>query len=132
MCETSNRPLTLANKGKHACGAVAKTRSVPFDRPSIRSMIATSLFVAVAMPAFADGYGQTARNCEALAHDYAYTGAKSGYADRYQWALSDCRSRQAAPAPRRTYRKPVVVVPAPVGCYPGAPRMYRGTLYCFD
>lgn len=133
MCETSNGPLTPVNTGKHSRVFHAETRAVPLGRPLFWLMVAMFVFIAASMPAYADGYGQSARSCEAVAHEYAYTGSKSGYADRYQRALYDCRSRLAAPARQPTYREPVVVVPAaPVGCYPGAPRMYRGTLYCFD
>ena len=110
---------------------VSRSADARRARRAMWSLLAAAVSSVSALPALADGYA--ARTCEALAHEYAYTGSKAGYAGRYQQALSDCRNRQAAPAPRQTYTRTIVEAPAEsVGCFPGAPRMYRGTLYCFD
>lgn len=134
MFETSATTHTpKGSRGARGSIHAAGKRVFSAEHPILWSTLAAALVTVSTSPAMANGYGQTSRTCEALAHDYAYTGSKSGYADRYQQALYDCQNRQAAPSPQQRYRRPVVVVPAEqVGCYPGAPRLYRGTLYCFD
>ncbi|KUF12648.1 hypothetical protein [Pseudoponticoccus marisrubri] len=102
----------------------------------------TALFTAAALcvaglSAQAGGHLPVTQSCEAQAHAYAYDGSKSGYAARYRAALAQCtNSARYYNGPvdyrQRRYKVPVIVTSGSYGCYPGAPRMYRGTLYCLD
>jgi hypothetical protein len=87
---------------------------------------------AAAAPALADGYGAVTQTCYAEAEANAYSGSKHGYRARYQEILRACQARQGVHhAPVVRQRLHVVRVPLP-GCVPGAPKMYRGTLYCLN
>ncbi|BBU57911.1 MULTISPECIES: hypothetical protein [Mameliella] len=73
------------------------------------------------------------RLCKPEAERIAAQGGHYGYNTRYDMALDACMtayrpSHQQAQLPGIGTLAPV----APVGCYPGAPTMYRGTLYCID
>lgn len=101
----------------------------------LKSLAAMTLAAgAFAAPAAADGQSQWLSACHAEAARISPGGAKYGYAARYNEAVEACMARyHAHAAPRTTYSQTRTVITAPyVGCYPGAPTMYRGTLYCVD
>jgi hypothetical protein len=87
---------------------------------------------AAAAPALADGYGAVTQTCYAEAEANAYSGSKHGYRARYDQILQACMARYTTQ--RRTVTlQPAHVVRVPLpGCVPGAPVMYRGTLYCLN
>ncbi|MEN9060415.1 MULTISPECIES: hypothetical protein [Ponticoccus] len=92
---------------------------------------AAALTAASALPALANGYGTVSQTCYAEAEANAYSGSKYGYQVRYNQILQDCMARGTHRAPLR--QKPVNLVHVPLpGCVPGAPKMYRGTLYCLN
>lgn len=86
-----------------------------------------AILTAAALPAAADK-GASA-NCRAHAESVARTGAKYGYADRYNVAYAQCMGtisqRHAWVDNRNPYKSSVVG-----HCPPGVSVMYRGTLYC--
>lgn len=92
-----------------------------------------SVGVALSGAAQANTYSA---DCHAEANAAAYSGSKAGYSQSYDAAYQACVGRQQAQVqvPQRRYRhKPTTYVKAPeVVCHPGAPRLYRGTVYCFD
>lgn len=97
-----------------------------------KTLIAAAvLSTAMAAPALANGYATATQSCYAEAEANAYSASKYGYQARYNQILQECMARTSDRAPVR--QKPVHYVRVPLpGCVPGAPKMYRGTLYCFD
>ncbi|MBV7396249.1 hypothetical protein [Mameliella sediminis] len=93
------------------------------------ALFATGLVGSVAMANQSEAW----QVCQPQAERYAATGGKYGYAVRYDQALDACmtRYRPARHAARLPGIGTLEPVPA-VGCYAGAPTMYRGTLYCVD
>lgn len=74
------------------------------------------------------------RLCKPKAEHIAAQGGHYSYNTRYDRALDACMT---AYRPRHWQAGLPGIgtlpdAPAPVGCYPGAPTMYRGTLYCVD
>lgn len=97
-----------------------------------KTLIAAAFMAAMAAPALADGYGAVSQTCYAEAEANAYSGSKYGYRARYNQILQECMARTSYHAPVVRKRAVTVVhVPLP-GCVPGAPKMYRGTLYCLN
>jgi hypothetical protein len=98
-----------------------------------KTLIAAAFLTAASgLPAAADGYATIPQSCYAEAEANAYSGSKHGYRARYQEILRACQARQGVHhAPVVRQRLHVVRVPLP-GCVPGAPKMYRGTLYCLN
>lgn len=90
--------------------------------------------LGLSAPAMADFHGSPLVACQNYANSLTYTGGnKVGYADQYQAVIDACLNRHRSyidpHANRRTARYPIT---GPAVCPPGAPTMYRGTLYCFN
>jgi hypothetical protein len=81
----------------------------------------------LAAPAMADRY----TDCHAEAAQIQFTGAKSGYRAQYNAVVEACLARGSGYNPYDQRRvRTVTRVDGP--CPPGAPKMYRGTLYCLN
>ncbi len=102
----------------------------------MRHVIALGVVLAgfAALPAAAQS---THTSCHAYAEAQAYDGAKHGYAARYQAAYSHCTggsdgySLRTQPRRGGYFGQPRPQYPViSYNCPPGAPKMYRGTLYC--
>jgi len=96
----------------------------------MRLLAATTLALLslTAAPALADKGARA--NCMAHAESVALTGTKGGFQSRYNAAYNACIGGVSFRGyvdlnNRRTIRSPVAAA-----CPPGAPKMYRGTLYC--
>ncbi|MGP6088165.1 hypothetical protein [Antarctobacter jejuensis] len=82
--------------------------------------------------AVANGYDTVLAACQAEANATVFTGgAKSGYAVQYQAVVDACLDRgRTYIDPHANRRKRVYPTGGPGFCPPGAPVMYRGTIYC--
>jgi hypothetical protein len=96
-----------------------------------RLAVAIAFLVCSGLPAVADK--GAAASCRAYAESVAYTGERFGYAERYEAAYAACLGQTVQVRGHIDYNNRTTIrSPIAAHCPPGAPKMYRGTLYCVN
>lgn len=98
----------------------------------VLALVGFASFAGLTGSAAANGQDTALAACQAEANATVFTGgAKTGYAAHYQAVVDACLDRgRTYIDPHANRRKRPYPTSGSAVCPPGAPLMYRGTLYC--